>query len=163
LSKKLFILLILVIYIGVLTKLIMIKHPTMAQHILNSWSYESMIRHFEWYTNFTPFKTITSGLNYASTVRIMIYNIIAFIPLGFLMPILFNNHRYRAILTLLSGIFLSLFYEVVQVITRLGSGDIDDVILNSLGTLLGYLSFRLLTIIYQRLIKSAHAQQTVLN
>jgi glycopeptide antibiotics resistance protein len=32
----------------------------------------------------------------------------------------------------------------------LGTGDIDDVILNVAGTLVGYLLFRLLWIVYQR-------------
>lgn len=145
--KKL-IILTLIIYIIILTRLIMIKHWPMAEHTLRNWSYEGMLRNFEWYTNFTPFKTISSAILYPATLRVVIYNIIAFIPLGFLLPIVLN-HRYQYALTILSGLFLSLSYEFAQVITGLGSGDIDDVILNTWGTIIGYQIFRVANYIYQ--------------
>jgi glycopeptide antibiotics resistance protein len=39
---------------------------------------------------------------------------------------------------ILYGFFLSLFIEVVQLLTGFGSFDVDDLILNVLGTVIGF-------------------------
>jgi len=41
----------------------------------------------------------------------------------------------------LSGFALSLFVEVVQLITKVGCFDVDDLILNTLGAAVGYILF----------------------
>ena len=64
-------------------------------------------------------------------------NIFAFSPLGFLLPILFDKcNNVKKILII--GLTVSLSIEVVQVVFSLGSGDIDDIILNVFGTILGF-------------------------
>ena len=67
-------------------------------------------------------------------------NVIAFIPFGFMIPIVSLKNRvfFRTVgLTFL----LSLFIECIQLITRVGSFDVDDLILNTLGGIIGHIIF----------------------
>ena len=67
-------------------------------------------------------------------------NILMFIPAGFLLPRLFKPLRkfFPFILTVLICI---LFVELLQLLAMVGSFDIDDIILNFFGVLIGYLLF----------------------
>ena len=91
--------------------------------------------------NFTPFKTIFYYLRGNQNINVAIVNllgnILAFIPMGFLLPILFG--RYKKIRNVFYISFIvSLSIEMIQLIFRLGSCDIDDIILNILGGLVGF-------------------------
>lgn len=67
-------------------------------------------------------------------------NIAAFVPFGFFLPIL--SYRFRnGFLTSLLGFSLSLLVESVQLILRVGCFDVDDLMLNTLGAIVGYLLF----------------------
>lgn len=67
-------------------------------------------------------------------------NVLGFIPFGFILPII--NRRMRSgFLITLSGFGLSVTVEVIQLVTKVGCFDVDDMILNTLGALLGYLAF----------------------
>ncbi|MEI5906721.1 VanZ family protein [Bacillus spongiae] len=68
-------------------------------------------------------------------------NIIAFMPFGFLVPILWTKLQKLRSVALLSA-FFSLTIEVVQYITKLGACDIDDIILNTAGGIVGYLGYK---------------------
>lgn len=69
-------------------------------------------------------------------------NIFLFIPLGFLCPLI--SKRYRSIKnTFFIGLGLSFAIEVVQLFTLYRATDIDDLITNVVGTLIGYFCFRL--------------------
>lgn len=98
--------------------------------------------------NLKPFATLQDDLLYQPALRVMVYNVLAFIPIGFLVSCIVN-HRYQYLIVIASGIFLSFTYEFAQAITMLGIGDIDDVILNGLGTLIGYQFFRYASAIYR--------------
>ena len=71
-----------------------------------------------------------------------ILNIILFVPLGFLLPAIWNEYRSLK-KTFIIGLGLSLLIEILQIFTfRLT--DVDDLITNTLGTVIGYfLSSRL--------------------
>lgn len=62
-------------------------------------------------------------------------NIALFIPLGVLVPALSRRPRFWE--TLLCGVLLSLCFEALQYAFSWGASDIDDLILNTLGTLVG--------------------------
>ncbi len=68
-------------------------------------------------------------------------NVVLFIPLGYFQPLLFSRLRawYK---TLFSTALLIVSAECVQYFTRLGSCDIDDVILNLAGAAIGFLLWR---------------------
>ena len=74
---------------------------------------------------------------YDSTVRReIIYNIWLFVPLGALFGRLGKKHP-RVLLLLLAG---SILIELLQLVTHLGHCEADDVLSNSLGGLIGWLS-----------------------
>ena len=50
----------------------------------------------------------------------------------------------------LLGVDFSLFVETIQLISKVGSFDVDDLILNTLGAALGYLAYRLIRRYFRR-------------
>lgn len=69
-------------------------------------------------------------------------NLLPFIPFGFLLPIAYPQIK-AFFKVFLVGMFAVLFIEIFQYMTRLGSFDIDDIILNMVGVLSGYETFGL--------------------
>lgn len=67
-------------------------------------------------------------------------NVIGFVPYGFILPIISKKTENLLFVTS-TGFLGSLWVETVQLITRVGSFDVDDLILNTLGAFLGCLSF----------------------
>lgn len=72
----------------------------------------------------------------------LLENLLPFIPFGFLLPIAYPRIKvfFKVFLV---GMFAVLFIEIFQYMTRLGSFDIDDIILNMVGVLSGYGTFGL--------------------
>ena len=71
-----------------------------------------------------------------------ILNIFLFIPLGFFCPMISKTYEYVKN-DILFGFGLSLIVEISQLFTLYRATDINDLITNILGTLIGYLCFRL--------------------
>ena len=90
--------------------------------------------------NLMPFRTISVQLAHFSEgwARFNIVgNTIPFIPLGFLMPMVYHKvNSFAKILVI--GISSVLLIELFQLFTRLGSFDVDDIMLNMIGILSGY-------------------------
>lgn len=95
--------------------------------------------------NWVPFRTISNYMSsYARgftsrnvVIDNIIGNVVIFIPTGILMPLLFKG--LRRILPFTGIIFLTVCcVEVFQFISGTGSFDVDDIILNVFGALLGW-------------------------
>jgi glycopeptide antibiotics resistance protein len=93
--------------------------------------------------NLVPFDTIRIYIfNFHSyNFDTWFYNtfgvLLVFIPLGLLLPVVFVNLRtLRNII--FTSVYVSILIEVLQYIALLGVFDIDDIILNTLGTVLGF-------------------------
>jgi glycopeptide antibiotics resistance protein len=79
-------------------------------------------------------------------------NVIIFMPLGFLLPVIFNNmKRFKNIFIIC--LLTSLMIEMIQRITLLGFFDIDDIILNTIGGTFGFFGWFILQKISPRFIK----------
>lgn len=66
-------------------------------------------------------------------------NVLIFIPFGFFMPM---ASRYRSFfLTILYSFGLSFLVEAFQLVTKVGSFDVDDLLLNTIGGVIGYIVF----------------------
>lgn len=87
--------------------------------------------------NLVPFKTIALEGRLSITE---FENVVLFMPLGFLVPFVWKYFRgiFR---TVLIGFTVSVLIEITQLYTERGYCDIDDVILNTIGTFLGYIVF----------------------
>ena len=71
----------------------------------------------------------------------IILNILLFIPFGYLLPSLFPKLRWWQVILL--GLAFSLTIELLQLITKLGYADVDDLINNTLGAAIGWLCYKL--------------------
>ncbi|NLZ80619.1 MAG: VanZ family protein [Clostridiales bacterium] len=96
-----------------------------------------------WNYNIKPFRTISPYLkNITDSYAYMniLGNIVPFIPFGFFVPmVLFKKVRFLK--TILLSFLCVLLFEIFQFISMLGFFDIDDVILNTLGCMVGYLIY----------------------
>ena len=72
----------------------------------------------------------------------IILNILLFIPFGYLLPSLFPRLRWWQVILL--GLVFSLCIELLQLITKLGYADVDDLINNTLGAAIGFLCYKLI-------------------
>lgn len=66
-------------------------------------------------------------------------NILIFVPYGFFISMASKSRGFFK--TLFSSMGLSLCVEIVQLFTRVGSFDVDDILLNTIGGVLGYILF----------------------
>lgn len=96
-------------------------------------------------SNLIPFKTIISYIVNPISVKIAIVNvlgnIILFIPIGILAPFLVLKKYEFWIsfkVSLLASFCISLAFEVIQLLTYFGLFDVDDLILNTFGGVLGF-------------------------
>ncbi len=98
--------------------------------------------------NLIPFREIRRFIVYADLLEPMAVisnlfgNIVIFMPFGFLVPILGRKKRNFWFTSLLS-FALSLTVECIQLVTRTGCFDVDDIFLNTIGGMLGYLVYAL--------------------
>ncbi len=102
--------------------------------------------------NFTPLATLKLYLRLLQTtenralirhaVVNLVGNVVMFMPLGWFVPRIFHRlrHFFASLLVFLAVICL---VEGVQYATGLGSCDVDDLILNLPGCVLGWLTWRL--------------------
>lgn len=76
-------------------------------------------------------------------------NIVAFAPFGFFLP-QFCRAAKNAVLCVLFSALFSLAVETVQLFSRVGAFDVDDILLNTVGGLAGYCCYRIACLITQR-------------
>lgn len=69
-------------------------------------------------------------------IRTYILNIIMFMPLGFLLPLIWEKFR-NTVKVFYTGLVFSLAIEICQLFNHRAT-DIDDLMMNSLGAVLGY-------------------------
>ena len=135
--------LIFMVYLVVLIKLIIFKHPyEQLVKIAVSWKsqviYEGLTR-----ANFIPFRTIKMYIVYADRLNSfenLVGNILAFVPFGMMFPFIdtrISSFRY----VLINALVLVLGIELFQLFSAFGAFDVDDIILNCFGVILGYVIY----------------------
>ena len=75
-------------------------------------------------------------------------NILIFVPYGFFISMAAERRGFFK--TLFFSFGLSLCVELVQLATRVGSFDVDDILLNTIGGILGYILFAICNVIRRR-------------
>lgn len=100
----------------------------------------------EYRYNLVPFTEIKRFIRYRKTLGFesfmvnMVGNVLAFSPFGFVLPIISPSSRKFLNIFLLS-LELTLTIELLQLLLKVGIFDVDDIILNTLGGVIGYLGF----------------------
>lgn len=77
----------------------------------------------------------------------MVGNVVAFMPFGFCLPMI--SLKRRGFFSILFWSFgFSLTIETLQLLYQIGTFDVDDLLLNTIGGVLGYISYRIMLAIY---------------
>ena len=93
---------------------------------------------------FREFYSLFTAPNHSFYFWQIVLNILLFIPFGFMLSCyLYTNYRSQHLFLpiLLSGLFVSISVELLQYITSRGFTEIDDVINNTVGSIIGWLSY----------------------
>lgn len=120
----------------------------------------------EYHYNLTPFQEIKrfwyyrGQLGTVAVVSNLLGNVVGFIPFGLILPIISRNARGFFFITF-SGFTLSLGVETIQLISKVGCFDVDDLILNTMGAALGYLIFDVSHFIYRRYRRKLYGKKTL--
>lgn len=127
--------LLFLVYIGIVTYFMFFAEIWGRTKVCNDYSY-----------NLIPFKEIKRFIKYRKQLGMVAVatniggNIIGFMPFGFILPILTQKARGLLRIFILT-LNLSLFIEMIQLVSKVGCCDVDDMILNTLGGVLGYIMF----------------------
>ena len=109
--------------------------------------------------NLEPFKEIKrfwsnrDALGWNSVITNLIGNIVAFAPFGFFLPMLCRGGKNVFGCVLISAVF-SLAVEAVQLLFKVGAFDVDDIMLNAIGGLAGFLCYYVIWSPIQKKISS---------
>ena len=123
-------------------------------------TYEGRAYHY----NLTLLKEIKRFWKYRRTLDFwpvvinLFGNVVAFLPFGALLPSLFVRCRRFFLTTLLSFEF-SLCVEIIQLVWKVGSFDVDDILLNTLGGALGFCIYWIFTWIKGRGREEKHEKK----
>ncbi len=97
----------------------------------------------EYRYNLVPFREIVRFYSYWKQVGFvsaflnLAGNLVGFIPFGILLPVISRRMRsWKRILR--AGFFLTLVMEFLQLVLKAGIFDVDDILLNTAGALIGY-------------------------
>ncbi|MEE0419662.1 MAG: VanZ family protein [Lachnospiraceae bacterium] len=109
-------------------------------------SYGRAIQDRQYSYNLTPLKEIKRFWTYRESLGLMAVflnlagNVLAFVPFGAILPVLWNRTRGFIRIGVMTFEF-SLLVETIQLVSKVGSFDVDDLLLNTLGGILGYAAF----------------------
>lgn len=127
----------------------------LAYFLFFSDGYGRTVIHEEYRYNLQPFQEIKRFYIYSTRVGIIASitniagNVVAFMPFGALIRWV-RNKKTSALAAIAYTFFFSLSIELVQLVTKVGVFDVDDLILNTLGGLLGYICYYILACIDRR-------------
>ena len=116
--------------------------------------------HFET-SNIIPFATIigyvsgmvSNDINTGIVIINLVTNLLLFAPMGFFIPMLFQDKIKNTKQFLIIIIILTFLVEIIQFITYRGSTDIDDIILNTIGASIVYILMK--TKVVEKLLEKA--------
>ena len=148
---------LLIIYLCLLVRLIIFKYPVpVLSGIMDEWELSNAKSGVET-ANLTLFKTIRMYIRYYDQLNgfdNLFGNIFAFMPLGVLIPLSFPEME-RLFEILLHSFWLSLCIELFQLVSHFGAFDVDDILLNTLGGVLGFVVY----LLFHRLRRPAKGEQ----
>ena len=135
-------------YLLFVIKVIVFKYPmTQMQEIVACWQKDVVWEGLET-ANFIPFKTIKMYIRYYDLPGLRSFsnlfgNVLIFIPMGMLMPMVHKASK-NVFLMLVQALLFVLGIEVFQLFSAFGAFDVDDIILNCMGVLIGRLIYQIL-------------------
>lgn len=137
-------------YIAVLFVFVVVKFKGSFYELtdrISSYSMQGSINY-----NLIPFRSMSTQIEHITqwwALKNLLGNIIPFIPFGFLLPVTYKKCS-PMISVFFTGMASILLIEIFQFFTKLGTFDVDDIILNMIGIVCGYLMFLVIKRIFVR-------------
>lgn len=138
------------VYIALLFVFVVVKFKGSFYELsdrVNTYSMQGSINY-----NLIPFRSMSTQIERITqwwALKNLLGNIIPFIPFGFLLPITYKKFS-SAISIFVIGLASILLIEIFQFFTKLGSFDVDDIILNMIGIVCGYVIFLVINRLFVR-------------
>lgn len=143
-KNKKYVRIVFFIYLLVVIKVIIFKYPMeQLMNIAATWEKGVILEGLDT-ANFTLFKTIRMYIDYSymlNSFENLAGNIIVFIPFGFGIPYVAPKGEKFGVV-LLYALLFSIGIEVFQLFSAFGAFDVDDILLNCVGVILGWIVFR---------------------
>ena len=137
--------LIFFLYLLVLMKVIIFKYPLeQLQAIAASWRKEVILEGLDT-ANFTLFKTIRMYIDYSyklNSFENLVGNVVVFLPFGYLLPRIWRTAK-SGLMLMGYAFFFSLSIELFQLFSAFGAFDVDDLLLNTAGALIGFFVYKM--------------------
>ena len=100
--------------------------------------------------NLTLFKEIKRfwemrySYGWGVTLINLLGNVVCFMPFGFLLPTISKSRVIKNIISVtIFAMLFSIFIETAQLVTKVGAFDVDDILLNTIGGMTGYILMKL--------------------
>lgn len=136
---------IFVIYLLLLILVLVLKFPSplfyqLVDHFKNGTEIYNEPPHLK------PFEVITEYVSNVHSVNDWFFqnlacNILMFMPFGIIFPLLLKRATWYKVIP--AGIATSALIEIFQMVTKMGTFDVDDIILNMTGLVIGYGLYKL--------------------
>lgn len=128
------------LYVCILLRLIVFKYPwEQLRETMRTWQKGVILEGLDT-ANFTLFSTIRMYVRYAdrlNSVENLAGNVLLFLPLGFLLPWVWKGmERWWKALTV--SFLFTAGIELFQLFSAFGAFDVDDLLLNCAGAMLGF-------------------------
>lgn len=130
--------LVFILYLGVLFYFLFFSERYGRTDISDEYHYNLVL--FREIKRFYRYREI---LGMKSVMINLAGNVVAFMPFGFFLPILWPRSGKFLYVAFWSFLF-SLVAETIQLVYKIGTFDVDDLFLNTLGGIFGYMMMRLL-------------------
>ena len=130
--------LVFILYLGVLFYFLFFSERYGRTDISDEYHYNLVL--FREIKRFYRYREI---LGMKSVMINLAGNVVAFMPFGFFLQILWQKSGKLLYVTFWSFSF-SLVVETIQLVYKVGTFDVDDLFLNTLGGIFGYMMMRLL-------------------
>ena len=143
--KKKYIRLIFLLYLIALARIIVFKYPIdTLREIALGWSDEVFWEGIG-NANFELFRTINLYTKYwhmrgINSFGNLIGNILIFVPMGFLLPQI-SDFKKNFFVCIICSLVVILGIEYFQLYTAFGVFDVDDILLNLTGAIIGYMCY----------------------
>ena len=95
--------------------------------------------------NFTLFKTIKMYIRYSyklNSFENLVGNVVVFLPFGYLLPRIWRTAK-SGLMLMGYAFFFSLSIELFQLFSAFGAFDVDDLLLNTAGALIGFFVYKM--------------------
>ena len=138
------------VYIALLFVFVVVKFKGSFYELsdrINTYSMQGSINY-----NLIPFRSMSAQIERITqwwALKNLLGNIIPFIPFGFLLPVTYKKFS-SAISIFVIGLASILLIEIFQFFTKLGNFDVDDIILNMIGIVCGYVIFLVINRLFVR-------------